>query len=242
MLWRTSDLGRLRLEATDGAIGAIVDTLFDEASWTVRWLVVDTGSWLPGRKVLLAPGETRLSDDHAALRLGLTRQAVRDAPPLASEAPVSRHYETRLAAHYGWTEYWTGPPLAALPVPELPEPPEEPAPDEPPEAPPLRSTGDMTGCHIHARDGTIGHIDDVLVDPATWRIRYVVVDTGNFWPGKQVLVVPRALTGIDWVERTAEVDLTRDQVRNGPAFEPGQILDLDFEARYRAYYGYPLDW
>ncbi len=117
MLWRTSALGDFRLEATDGAIGAIRDSLFDDRDWILRWFVVDTGTWLSGRKVLLAPGQVELTDsDPRTLALGITREQVRASPPLDSDAPVSRHYERRLTEHYGWPDYWAGITRPALPV------------------------------------------------------------------------------------------------------------------------------
>ncbi len=100
----------------------------------------------------------------------------------------------------------------------------------------------MTGYHLHARDGAIGHIDDFLLDPDGWALRYIVVDTRDWWPGKQVLIVPKALAGINWGDRHVELDLTREQVRNGPEFDPSQTMDRDYEERYLGYYGYPVYW
>ena len=108
--------------------------------------------------------------------------------------------------------------------------------------PHLRSTDEMTGYHIGATDGAIGHIEDFLLDPDGWVVRYVVVDTGSWWAGKPVLLIPAAITGVSWGERTAEVLLTREQIRNGPEFDPSQTVDRAFEERYFGYYGYPVYW
>ncbi|HET9068739.1 MAG TPA: hypothetical protein VFN28_08835, partial [Amaricoccus sp.] len=74
MLWRASSIGDFALEASDGGIGAVRDCLFDDRRWTVRWFVTDTGTWLPGRKVLIAASQLAAIDgDPPVLRLPLTR-------------------------------------------------------------------------------------------------------------------------------------------------------------------------
>lgn len=240
MLWRTSSLGDHGLEAKDGAIGAVRDCLFDDTHWTVRWFVVDTGTWLPGRKVLLAAGEVVPTDDEPpVLSLGITKEQVRESPPLEADAPVSRRYEERLVSHYGWPDYWMGLGRPSEPVPsgvaELDE-------NETHVDVHLRSTIEMTGYHIRAKDGAIGHVDDFLLDPAGWKVRYIVVDTRDWWPGKQVILVPAAITGVHWGNRTVDVDLTQEQIRDAPEFDPNQTVDRVFEERYLGYYGYPIYW
>ncbi len=109
MLWTASRLGDFELEATDGPIGAVQDCLIDRQNWHLRWFVVDTGTWLPGRKVLIAPERvTAEAGDRPALRLAISRAEVEASPPLDNEAPVSRKYEELLVEHYGWQSYWTG--------------------------------------------------------------------------------------------------------------------------------------
>ena len=200
MLWRTSALGDFRLEATDGPIGAIRDSLFDDRDWTLRWFVVDTGTWLSGRKVLLAPGQVELKGgDPLDARLSASaRSRSEPARPLDSDAPVSRHYEAeadrtlRLARLLGGHR-----PARPCRWPRRRRNGEREGHDDPD----LRSTAEMTGYHLHARDGAIGHVDDFLLDPDGWVVRYIVVDTRDWWPGKQVLIVPRALAGINWGDR-----------------------------------------
>ena len=245
MLLNASRVGAYAVEARDGAIGSIRDLLVDEAGWAVRWLVIDTGTWLPGRQVLFPPSHVGLERaETGTFTLEASREEVRASPPLDADQPVSRRYEERLTMHYGWPAYWLGLPYApAEPSPGEPPPVVEDLSDpEPPGDPRLRSTRDTVGCHIHARDGSIGHIDDFLVDTDAWVVRYLVVDTRNWWPGKLVLVPPAALTGIDWSDRAAEVNLTRDQIRNGPEYDPGATLDREWERRYLGYHGYPIYW
>jgi hypothetical protein len=219
MLWQSSTIIDSGIRATDGSIGSISDLLFEDSSWKVRWVVVDTGSWLPGRKVLLPPSELgRPQAMPQEFPVNLTRKQVEDSPGLGTDAPVSRQLEASTYGHYGWAPYWYpgfaafpgySPPLAAPFWPAGASSPEDaplvagcPPPDgAPPDQsgvaerasgdPALRSMNEVTGYYIRATDDDIGHIEDFLVEDESWDIRYVMVDTKNWWPGRKVLVAPR---------------------------------------------------
>ncbi|MFO0754529.1 MAG: PRC-barrel domain-containing protein [Thermodesulfovibrionales bacterium] len=96
------------ITATDGDIGKVHDFLFDDESWGVQYIVVDTGRWLPGALVLIAPQAVSLPDETAeTLPVRLTKDQIRNSPPLEKDMPVSRRYQTELNAYYGWSPYWT---------------------------------------------------------------------------------------------------------------------------------------
>lgn len=251
MLWNVSNLHGYVGHASDGSIGAIDDFLFDDANWRVRWLVLDTGSWLPGRRVVLPPAAIKMLDaTRRSVELTVSKQQVEDSPGLDKEAPVSRQFEDLLFSHYGWQPYWAGygvpaaggpafVPPAGVGVP----PPAEPPPELPEDGDPhLRSAGEVTGYYIHARDGEIGHVEDFLVDSHDWTIRYVVVDTKNWWPGKKVLVKPDAFHDIEWTDRTIQVELSREKIKGAPEYDPMQTVDRKYEEAFHAYYGYPYYW
>ena len=240
MLWPASSLGDFGLEATDGGIGAIRDALFDDRHWTVRWFVADTGTWLPGRKVLLAAGQVEASaGDPPRLRLPLTREEVRASPPLEPEAPVSRQHEAALNRHFGSPDYCVGVERPSQPMPPAVRDLEGAGGQMDPH---LRSTGETTGYHVGASDGAVGQIEDFLLDPDGWVVRYLVVGTGGWWMGRQVLLVPGAVASVNWGERSAHATLTREQIRNGPEYDPSRTVDRAFEERYFGYYGYPVYW
>jgi hypothetical protein len=261
MLWLSTSLIGGAIEARDGAIGSISDLLFDTADWTVRWAVADTGRWLPGRKVLLPPsclvppvagGE--------AFRTDLTMQQVKDSPGIERDAPVSRQYESEVYGHYGWTPYWY-PGYGAMPanmVPMAGIPPFAPpgprggareAPEgmrEPPQVPQgdphLRSMSEVSGYHVAASDGDIGHVEDFMVEEATWAVRYVLVDTRNWWPGRKVLVATTWFRDVSWHERRIHVDLTREQVERSPEYDPAVSLGRTEEERLYGHYARAPYW
>ena len=125
MLESLKALDGFTIHAMDGEIGSTEDVLWDDAAWMVRYLVVDTGKWLPGRRVLISPASVEFVgwDEHE-ISVNLTSDQVRNSPEAASDEPVSRQHEEALSAYYGWPSYWTMDPFGyepmSLPVP-LPE-------------------------------------------------------------------------------------------------------------------------
>jgi hypothetical protein len=266
MLWRCSEIDGYEIAASDGAIGSVDDMLFDEARWTVRWLVVDTGTWLSGRRVLLPPAA--LGHPEAATQrfpVKLTRAQVETSPSFDTDRPVSRQVEAGLYDYYGWSPYWAGdlmPPLGylsggagagfllppdggeAMQMGSAGYKPGSGAtvPDEPPEDPQLYSIGDTTGHAISASDGDIGHVEDFLVDEDGWRVRYMLVDTRNWLPGRKVLIAPQWITAVDWPERRVHVDLARHAVETSPEFDPTRPIARGYEDALHGHYGKPAYW
>ena len=247
MLWNASAITGYSIEASDGALGSVSDMLFDDFSWNIRWLVIDTGNWLPGRKVLLPPsvfgGPNR---DLRSLAASLTMSQVKDSPSIDTDLPMSRQMEARLYDHYNWDPYWNSgffPMSDVMPAP-LPEPfppagkkLSDPAGDGDPH---LRSIAAVTGYHIHASDGEIGHAADFLVDDAGWSVRYLTVDTRNWWPGELVLVSPRSVRDIDWAERMINLRVTRQKVKDAPRYNASITVDGAYDEKFLTYYG--IDW
>jgi sporulation protein YlmC with PRC-barrel domain len=252
MLWTASKIKGYAVAASDGNIGTVSDLLFDDGSWLVRWLVVDTGGWLPGRKVLL-PTSTlgHANEAEREFSVKLTKQQVKDSPDIDSEQPVSRQMETDLYGHYGWNPYWgnglymgaygyggvmSSPFLGPGPNARWGE-------NEVAEAqrnrhdPHLRSIAAVEGYHIHATDGKIGHVEDMLVEEADWRIHYLVVDTRNWWLGKRVLISPRSAREVSWTDRTIDLNVNGDAVKNSPAYDASTTVDRDYEHLFDTYYG-----
>lgn len=254
MLRAVSKLRGMTIRATDGDIGHVDQFFFDDERWIIRYLVVDTGSWLPGRQVLISPIALGTVDAKAReVSVPLTREQVKNSPDIDTEKPVSRQHEIDYYRYYGWPFYWAGPGLwgsgmypgylAAPPVPPVPPP--APAPEAEAEEqgdPHLRATREVTGYRVHASDGEIGHVDDFIVEMETWAIRYVVVDTRNWWPGKKVLLPPAWIESVSWPEAAIRVDLRREVIREGPEWDSEQPITREYETRLFGYYGRPGYW
>jgi hypothetical protein len=106
----------------------------------------------------------------------------------------------------------------------------------------LRSMREITGYAIQARDGEIGHVEDFIVDDATWAIRYMAVDTKNWWPGKKVLVAPHWITSVSWLDQSVAVDLTRESIKRSPEYDPSTLLNREYETRLYHHYGRKPYW
>jgi uncharacterized protein YrrD len=230
MIQSVTDLQGDEILARDGAIGSVDDVYFDDARWAVRYLVVDTGAWMPGRRVLISPSSVDVrSSSGRAVRVDLTREQVKNAPGIESDRPVSRQYEAAHAAYFGYPPYWSGPFLwgrAAVPITAAGLPPTHAGQAEAMREaraaikegdPHLRSCREVIGYAIEARDGPIGEVEDFIVDELSWAIRELVVDTRVWWPGGHVHVAPGFVERVDWGERTVYVRLTRDEVKDGGA-------------------------
>lgn len=241
------------LQATDGEIGRCKDFLFDDEQWVVRYMVADTGKWIPDRKVLISPislGEPDWSSGRFDVEL--SKEEIESAPRLAADEPVSRRYEAKYFRHRGYTPYWGG--LGVWGLTTLParlrdgaEEYHEEAGVATEELPPsgdphLRSVNEVTGYHIRATDGDVGHVEDFVVDDETWMVRYVVVDTRNWLPGRKVILAPDWFRSFKWSSKIAEVDLTREQIESSPEYDPGQPINVEYEARLYDFYGRPVYW
>lgn len=243
------------LHARDGVVGRLDDLYFDDVFWQVRYVIIDTGGWLTGRKVLIAPATIGPFD---AARYGfstsLTRDQVANSPAIDTQKPVSRQQEVRLHDYYGWSPYWgegllqgdseTGEPRHGDAFWQSHETQASIA-----EAramrtgdPHLRSARAVASHRIAAVDGDIGHVEDFLIEEANWIIRYLIVDTRNWLPGKNVVISPRWVDAVDWPNRRVRVDLTRDQIREGPAYDPNRNLVRSDEEYLFAFYGRAPYW
>ena len=249
MLRNARHLESFELRAVDSAIGHVADFFFDDRRWMIRYFVVETGTWLEHREVMIAPAAMHVPNwEHRVLSVDLTREQVRGSPPIDPEEPVSREQEVALTQYYNWPMYWGGagfsdPMMLAAP-PFLPVIPlrarrrgrEASTLDEQHH---VRSVNDVRGYRIEANDGDIGHVDDFLIDDMDWRISYLVVDTRNWWPGRRVLVAPEWIYEVGWDEAKVMVDLSRDAIRRSPEYNPGAPLTADYTDPLHAHYGQP---
>lgn len=243
MLRSISEIIGYHMMAMDGEIGKAHDFLFDDQKWTVRHLVVDTGKWLPGRRVLIAPEGLGQADwEKQLLTVSLTKNKIENSPTVDTDKPVSRQQEIELQRYFAWTPYW-GPGMGGLYAqPAAVAVPEKTGEEVRKGDSHLRSVRHVKGYRVSALDGKIGHIDDFIVDDETWILRYVVVDTGNWLPGTKVLVSPWWLKDINWAEHKVDTDLRRDDIKKGPQFDPASPVNREYEERLYDFYGRPKYW
>ncbi len=258
MLKSLSQIVSASVNATDGEIGHVASAFFDDQSWAIRYLVVDTGKWLPGREVLISPYSVKesLADDND-IYVSLTRKQVEGSPDIDTHKPVSRQHEIEYSNYYAFPEYWDGGGMwgvGAFPMMSpYSETPLQIAANEVirkrehrNDDVHLRSSIKVTGYDIQATDDSIGHVMDFVFDDASWAIRYLVIDTRNWWPGgKKVLVSTLWIDAIDWATSTVKVSLTREQIKNSPEYYEALTIDRGYEEALhhsysrKGYWDYP---
>lgn len=248
MLRSLKGLERYRVNATDGDIGHVVDFFLDDEHWMVRYLIVETGDLFDRRQVLITPISFRQVEwSTRRFRVELTRAKVQNSPGVETDKPVSRQYEWDYLRYYGYPHYWARsglwgteahPNLLAATTWT----------NEPfgysakPTDIHLRSASEIRGYHVQGSDGEIGHVIDFIVDDETWEVRYLVIDTSNWWFGKKVLVAPHWASNISWGEGNVYVDLSQQAVRDSPEWEATAGVNREYEVRLYDYFGRPAYW
>ncbi|HZM06238.1 MAG TPA: PRC-barrel domain-containing protein [Candidatus Saccharimonadales bacterium] len=247
MLNKAGTLTGYELESSDGEIGKVKEFYFDDRHWTIRYLVADTGNWLSSRQVLISPYALAgvIAKDHH-IEINLTKKQIEDSPSLDKDKPVSRQFEQAYYGYHGWPTYWGGPCIwgSYSYIVRDPEEPRELNQGGKAWNPRLRNTREVRGYNIQALDGEIGHIADFIIDDRTWAIRYLIVDTQNWWPGKEVLVSPQWVENISWNERKVFVNLSRDAIKRSPEYTEETLLTRDYEIGLHRHYnrrGYWVD-
>ncbi|MGK2863022.1 MAG: PRC-barrel domain-containing protein [Chitinophagaceae bacterium] len=234
---------------TDGEIGKVKEFYFDDVTWTIRYLIVKTGSWLFGRKVLLSTQAVMNTDwEQETFQINLTTEQIKNSPPIDTDKPVSRQQEMALYSYYPWGGYYWGGSMGlsgmgmgmsypigmnhtALKEDDIS------VVDTSDDDLHLRSTDKVTGYAIKASDGEIGDVEDFIINDTNWRIDFMLVDTGNWFPGKKVLIAPGLIKEINWETSTVIVNASEEQVKNSPEYDAAKHLTDDYEANLQNYYG-----
>ena len=245
MLFNLKTLRGYRLHAVDGTIGEVKECFFDDHHWAVRYLVADTGTWLTGRAVLISPHAIMGVDpDTRTIHVKLTKKQIEDSPALDADVPVTRQFEQAYYGHYGWPVYWGGPFMWG-PFPDLERDPSKWGVSEGGSSVPdqhLLSTHDVTGYHIQASDGEVGHVDDFIVDDEAWALRYLVVNTSNWWPEKQVLIALSWVERVGWSEEKVFTHLSRSAIKLSAEYSGDLPPTRDYESQLHCHYDRPKYW
>jgi hypothetical protein len=214
-----------KLGASDGEIGQVKDFYFDDRHWAVRYVVADTGSWLPGRLVLISPHAFgNFHQSGKLLFVNLTRNQIEKSPSIESHKPLSRQFEEEYYRYYGWPYYWQGAGvwgMSGFPILELPAQPlgSESSPHPERADAHLRNTQTVNGYHLQASDGITGHICDFLIDTKSWAIRQLVIKIGSLFSGKVVEIPTSKVDRVSYEESTVFVDMTKAAVEQSPVHD-----------------------
>jgi hypothetical protein len=237
-------------------LGKINDFYFDDEDWVIRYLEFDTSNWLIRRKALISPVALTAPDwKNKTIQTNLSQEQINNCPGIGVHRPVSRQQEIKYFAYYGYPIYWGGNGLwgeglypAGLMSANSKR-------DPQPNAvaskaysiaqnddPHLRSWEKVKGYKVQGADEDIGHITDFLVDEQTFAIRYVIVQTSDWWFGNQVLISPQWFSEVQWSDSTVIVKHTRDEIQSAPTYNSTEKLERSREEDIHKHYGFHGYW
>ncbi|GEM_PF-136436 len=224
------------IKGTDGELGKLVDFYFDDVTWTLRYMAVETGEWMKGKEVLISLSEIGRPDwaSHV-FPVALNRNQVRKSPVIQTARDIDSKYEAALHSYYSWNTYWGGG-FYVLPgygldmnLSSTGNEDDEPKSKSQKINHNLRSMKEIKGYQIHAKDGSIGHVEDFIINKDKWDIRHLVIDMGKLMKGKKVLISPCWINSVNWDEGEVFVDLALDAVKRSPVYDPSKPFSLDYE-------------
>lgn len=214
MLWSLDSLLGYAIHEQDGDLGKVHDFYFDDATWTIRYLVVETGRWFQRRRVLIAASiVTQSGWERRKFCVPLTKEQVRQSPPIDTDAPVSRQHEIEIQTHYGWPAYWSMEPCVLVPPRETVEGTTDRTSLGNPH---LRSFREVTTYRAWTSDGFAGFVEDMFVDNETWEIGSMRVALGEWWPHKMIGVERKHVAEISWREKLVRFKMSRKQLEDLP--------------------------
>ncbi len=258
------EIARLDIQAQGDNAGKIEDVYFDDQAWFVRYFVVNTGSWLLGRRVLIAPLAVAAPDwTQRILSVKLTKQQVQDSPDIDLEQPVTRQHLIDLHQYYDWPMFGGADPMFNSSLVSLypsdwaarnqsaeqqtetwnraEQSADAPANQEPGD-PHLCSAQDVRHYHVRTVDGEVGHVEDFFVSEEDWIVRYLLVDSRRWLPGRKFLIAPAWIESISWADAEVRTTVTRDQVERSPEYTPAQVIERDYEIQLYHHYEVPGYW
>jgi len=258
MLNKAKALKNYKLNCIDGEIGKVKDFYFEDQTWFIKYLIVNTGNWLIGRQVLISPSSIiSVNTEEEYIKTNLTKQQIEDSPSLESDKPVSLQFQEDYYGYYGLPVHAAGLGYAGgyglgfsegenvMPIQTRQDSEEKMNSDMAEKNnwdPHLRSTHNVTGYEIQAVDGKIGHVDDFIIEDEVWRIQYIEIDTKNWIPGRKILISTNWIKSISWDDFTVFVNLYCGEIKQAPEYTEETILNRDYEIKLYRHYNRKIDW
>jgi hypothetical protein len=231
--------GSTVLSTNGEELGEVKDFYFDDRNWVIRYLVIDTGSWLSQKLVLISPHAiTSFGLNGFNILTNLTKDQIEKCPPADTEKPISKEFEDKYANYFGWPVYVTGTGIPVwysstdkmnMPSPDIET--DTSAEADIPSDNHLRSFNEIRNYHISSFDDEFGHIEDMVLEDGGFKIDALIVDTVNFWPSNSVLISPKLIKNISWASQVFETSLSKAEVESAPIYRPEDFIDAPSEWR-----------
>ncbi|MCB0420109.1 MAG: PRC-barrel domain-containing protein [Bdellovibrionales bacterium] len=221
MLRSLKDLIGYKVVTANGPIGKCKDILFKDRDWNVQYIDIETGNWLPGRRVLLSPNCIGIPhwSSHLIPTI-LSPQQIEDSPKLEENAPVSRQWENHYFSYYGWSHYAIGGQdwgYSTFPQSFI-------KPNNRYKKPTinydgsLRSLNEVLGYSLTSTTGSFGSISDLYIELSSWHIKYLYCDTIKWLPSKKVLLSTSWINSVSWAGKSVNVNLRQGEITSLPHY------------------------
>lgn len=242
MAYNIRNLIGLKVQAIDGDIGKIHDFLFDDRNWKIRYIVVYTGTWLFGKKVLISPNSVEQSASwRTKFPINLTKEKIKNSPDIDLDKPVSLQKQAELFKYYSWP---VGDDFIPIPAFDIQE--ESATPETRPAMPSgrkeqldqhLRSAREIIEYAVITKDDEkVGYVEDFIIHQlAAWTITHIVLDSKHNLPIKSTLIPTRYIKEVVWSENRLDVTLEKSVIESAPEYNPDQFTE-EFEAEIKTHY------
>jgi hypothetical protein len=236
------------IQATDNVIRKVRQFLFDDDQWVVRYLVVDTGNFLSRKDVLISLMSMKKIVWHSKkIEVSMTKDQIEKSPDIDTQKPVSRQHEQVYFSYYGWPGYWGYAGPWSMGLYGIGYPPGQYTdrflanqvdlyPKQSEQDSHLRSSKEVTGYGIDATDGSFGHVEDFIFDDQSWTIRYLVIDTKNYWPSPSAIIASDWIRSINWSALKVAIELNGAVVKSAPEFNTDVPVTRDYEKKLYQFY------
>jgi len=228
MQLNTNSLIGFSLSATNGEVGKIEEIYFDDRNWVIRYLVVKTGNWLSGRKVLISPeafDRARWNDE--TFPVHLTKEQILNSPDVNTDRPLSSKHIASINKYFLWQTFiddgFYAP--AHCDLPDVTENAETDNQSE--DHVHVRSTRQTKGFRIHAKDGEIGYVSDFIVSDEDWKMKYLVVAAKNIFGDRKILISIRDIRETKWASSDIYLDISVHAVEQSRIFDGSTFSDLE---------------
>lgn len=217
MLRSANEMTGYTIHAEDGDFGSVKDFYLDDRHWKIRYMVADAGSWFSKKLVLVSTAAFLESPDPDSriFPVNLTKQLVKSCPDIEYDLPVSRQNELEMVNYYRWPAYWTAFPQGMVETIKSGQAESESAEEQSH----LRSVRELTGYHIEAKDGDIGHVADFLLDDGDWSLSFAVVKLSNWLPSEKTVIPVSLIQNISWADGKIRFDLQKEDIQKSPEYD-----------------------
>jgi hypothetical protein len=212
-------------------VGKVSDFLFDDLSWIIRYLVIDTSKTL-GRQqvVVLTLSIAHIDWENRVIPVNLTTHNVKESPEIPAGTPIPRQIEQKIYQYYGRTPYWgAGTSLGAQAIADIVNNQKGGLVDKLTKNvfdSHLRSIQALSMFKMASSTGEIGRIVDFLTESNIWFIRYLVIERSD---RSHVLFSPQWIQEVNWPDEMMVTELNRGLIEKMPSYEYGTPVSRTFE-------------